>query len=354
MIFRLLRHRVKQLTIAATLAALTFNIQAAGRDYIYAVGSSTVYPFTTTVAEHFGRATQFPTPKIESTGTGGGMKLFCEGVGTQHPDIENASRRIKQSELDTCRKNGVKDVLEIQIGYDGIVLAHSRKSPSWELTLRQLWLALAKQVPDPQGGEKLIANPYQKWRDIDPSLPDLAIKVYGPPPTSGTRDAFVELAMEGGCKRFDWIKTIKDQDKHRFKEICHTIREDGAYVQAGENDTLIVRKLEADPGALGIFGFSFLDQNIDLISGASIEKVAPTFENIAEGAYPISRPLFIYVKKAHVDVIPGISQFLDEYTSEKAWGDEGYLSYKGLIPMPRQEREKYRRVARELIPLQSL
>lgn len=329
--------------------------QALGRDYIYAVGSSTVYPFTTLVAERFAKSTGFPAPKVESTGTGGGMKLFCEGIGVQHPDIENASRRIKPSEFETCQKNGVKEIIEIKIGYDGIVLAHSRKSPPWkDLTLRQVWLALAKQVPDPKGGEKLIPNPYQKWRDIDPSLPDLEIKVYGPPPTSGTRDAFVELAMEGGCSHFAWIKALKEKDEARFKEICHTIREDGAYVEAGENDTLIVRKLEADPHSLGIFGYSFLDQNIDLIAGAPVDGVEPTFENIAAGTYPISRPLYIYAKKAHLGMIPGIPQFLDEYTSEKAWGEEGYLADKGLIPMPKEEREKYRKIARELIPLQSL
>lgn len=341
-------------SLTALLAAFTLNTEAAGRDYIYAVGSSTVYPFTTTVAEHFGKATKFPTPKVESTGTGGGMKLFCEGVGVQHPDIEDASRRIKQSEFDRCKNNGVKEVVEIKIGYDGIVIAHSRKSPPWNLSLKQVWLALAKQVPDPKGGQKMIPNPFQKWKQIDANLPDLPIRVYGPPPTSGTRDAFVELAMEGGCQSFEWIKTIKNEDKHRFKEICHTIREDGHYIEAGENDTLIVRKLEADPNTLGVFGFSFLDQNIDLIAGAVVNGVEPTFENIADGAYPVSRPLFIYAKKAHAGLIPGLKEFLQEYTSEKAWGDEGYLTDKGLIPMPKVEREKYRNIALELTPLQAL
>ncbi|BCX80457.1 phosphate transport system substrate-binding protein [Methylomarinovum caldicuralii] len=347
--------RLLKTVTAAALGLLALQALAAGRDYIYVVGSSTVYPFTTTVAEHFGKATGFPTPKVESTGTGGGMKLFCAGVGVQHPDIEDASRRIKKSEFDRCQKNGVKDIVEVKIGYDGIVLAHSRRAPfKWDLTRRQIFLALAKQIPDPKQPGKLIPNPYQKWRQIDPSLPDIAIKVYGPPPTSGTRDAFVELAMEGGCKTFDWIKALKHEDKHRYKEICHGIREDGAYVEAGENDNLIVQKLEADPTTLGIFGYSFLDQNIDKIAGARVDGVEPTFENIAEGKYPVSRPLYIYVKKAHVGLIPGIPQFLDEYTSEKAWGDEGYLADKGLIPMPKEEREKYRKIARELIPLKSL
>jgi phosphate transport system substrate-binding protein len=336
-------------------AALCLSGQAFGRDYIYIVGSSTVYPFTTLVAERFAKNTKFPAPKVESTGTGGGMKLFCEGIGVNHPDIENASRRIKQSEFDTCRKNGVQEIVEIKIGYDGIVLAHSRTlKPLNHLTLKQIFLALAKQVPDPKGGEKLIPNPYKKWRDLDPSLPALPIKVYGPPPTSGTRDAFVELAMEGGCSSFPWIQALKEKDEGRFQEICHTLREDGAYIEAGENDTLIVRKLEADPEALGIFGYSFLDQNQDFIEGVVIEQVEPTFEHIAQGAYPISRPLYIYVKKAHVGMIAGIPQFLEEYTSEKAFGEEGYLADKGLIPMPKEEREKYRKIARELIPLKSL
>ncbi len=344
----------KTVTVAA-LGLLALQGQAAGRDYIYAVGSSTVYPFTTTVAEHFGKATEFPTPKVESTGTGGGMKLFCAGVGVQHPDVEDASRRIKKSEFERCRKNGVKDIVEVKIGYDGIVMAYSRKAPHrWNLTRRQIFLALAKQIPDPEHPGKLIANPYRTWRQIDPSLPDVAIKVYGPPPTSGTRDAFAELALEGGCKTFDWIKAIKHEDKKRYKAICHGIREDGAYVEAGENDNLIVQKLEADPNTLGIFGFSYLDQNVDKITGARVDGVEPTFENIAASQYPLSRPLFIYVKKAHVGLIPGIVQFLDEYTSEKAWGDEGYLTDKGLIPMPVEERKKYRKIARELIPLESL
>ncbi|GAB6068799.1 PstS family phosphate ABC transporter substrate-binding protein [Methylothermus subterraneus] len=334
---------------------MVLSAQALARDFIYVVGSSTVYPFTTTVAEHFAKSTKFPAPKVESTGTGGGMKLFCEGVGVQHPDLENASRRIKPSEFEACRKNGVKEIVEIKIGYDGIVVAHARRSPPWNgLTLKQLWLALAKQVPDPKGGEKLIANPYKTWRQIDPSLPDLAIRVYGPPPTSGTRDAFAELALEGGCSQFPWIQALKEKDEARFKQICQTVREDGAYIEAGENDTLIVRKLEADPSALGVFGYSFLDQNLDQIAGVPINGVEPSFENIAQGSYPVSRPLYIYAKKAHVGMIPGLAEFLQEYTSEKAFGEEGYLTDKGLIPMPKEEREKYRNVARNLIPLDTL
>jgi phosphate transport system substrate-binding protein len=328
---------------------ISSNIHAqSARDYVSIVGSSTVYPFATVVAEQFGKTTKYKTPKIESTGSGGGLKLFCAGVGVQHPDITNASRRIKKSECEICTANGVKDIVEIKIGYDGIVIASSKKSHPIKLTLKQVYLALAKKVPDPKGGQKLIQNPYKTWKDIDESLPDKKIEVLGPPPTSGTRDAFAELAMEGGCKSFDWIKAIKEKDKNRYKVICHTLREDGAYVEAGENDNLIVQKLDANPDALGIFGYSFLDQNTDKIQGAAINGVKPTFEAIAEQKYPISRPLFFYVKKAHVGVIPGVKEYLAEFTSEKAWGEYGYLSEKGMIPMPSAERKKYSKVAQEL------
>ncbi|MDH4318560.1 MAG: substrate-binding domain-containing protein [Desulfobulbaceae bacterium] len=324
------------------------------RDYISIVGSSTVYPFATVVAEQFGKATKFKTPKIEATGSGGGLKLFCAGVETEHPDIANSSRRIKQSELDNCAKNGVTEIIEVKIGYDGIVLANTKKAPHMRLSREEIFLALAKEVPDPKGGEKLIPNPYKKWKEINPALPDSAIEVLGPPPTSGTRDAFVELAMEGGANSFSWIKAIMNTDKHRHKEICHTVREDGAFVEAGENDNLIVQKLEANPDAVGIFGFSFLDQNSDKIQGSYIDGVEPTFEAIAEGQYSVSRPLYFYVKKAHVGVIPGIPEYLAEFTSEKAYGEEGYLADRGLISMPEQEREEFRENAKQLHVLQGL
>lgn len=321
------------------------------RDYITIVGSSTVYPFSTVVAEQFGKTTRFKAPKVESTGTGGGFKLFCGGVGVQHPDINDASRRIKASEFEMCRNNGVKEIVEVKIGYDGIAIAHSAEAKPMALSLREIFLALAKEIPDPKGSENLIPNPYNTWNEINPSFPDTKIEVLGPPPTSGTRDAFVELAMEGGCKTFSWIKDLKSKDKHAYKAICHSIREDGAYVEAGENDNLIVQKLEANPDALGIFGFSFLDQNTDKVTGLKVEGVAPEFEAIASGQYPISRPLFIYVKKAHVGVIPGITEFLQEFTSEKAWGEEGYLADKGLIPMPDAERQKFAEDVKNLKPL---
>ena len=335
-------------TLASLILALGAGA-AQARDQIRIVGSSTVFPFSTTVAERFGKSTDFKTPVVESTGSGGGLKLFCAGVGVQHPDMTNSSRRIKASEVNMCAENGVADIVEVKIGYDGIVIANSKKARRYDLTLKDLFLALAKDVPD--GNGKLIPNPYMTWNDVNPDLPSTKIEVLGPPPTSGTRDAFVELALEGGCKSFDWIKALKKSDNNRYKAICHTIREDGAYVEAGENDNLIVQKLEANPDALGIFGFSFLDQNTDKVQGSKIDGVEPEFELIAEGEYPVSRPLYFYVKKAHVGVIPGIAEFLAEFTSDKAVGEDGYLADKGLIPMPDDERAAWTETATGLVPL---
>lgn len=327
------------LAVAATLLlAGTAHAQSA-RDYISIVGSSTVYPFATAVAEQFGRGSSFKTPKVESTGTGGGFKLFCAGVGVQHPDINDASRKIKASEIETCAKNGVTEIVEINIGFDGIVVASSKKNKPMPLTIKDLWLALAKEVPDPTTG-KLVINNFKTWKDINATLPANKIEVLGPPPTSGTRDAFVELVMDHGCKEFEAIKELEKTDEKKAKAACQTIREDGAYIEAGENDNLIVQKLTANPNALGIFGYSFMEENLDKIQGEAINGIAPTFENIADGKYPISRPLFIYVKKAHVGVIPGIKEFIAEFTSEKAVGDEGYLSKKGLIPLPDAKRKQ--------------
>jgi phosphate transport system substrate-binding protein len=339
--------------LMTAIVAVGFSAPAkaqTGRDFIYIVGSSTVYPFSTVVAERFGRATEFKTPKVESTGSGGGLKLFCDGVGVDYPDITNSSRAIKQSEIDSCAGNGVTEIIEVKIGYDGIVFAHAQTAPSVSLTRKDIFLALAKEVPGGRDGE-LVENPYRTWADVNPDLPDIRIEVLGPPPTSGTRDAFVELAMEGGCKTFPWIKALKDTDGNSYKSICHTIREDGAFVEAGENDNLIVQKLEANPDAFGIFGFSFLDQNAEKVKGAAVDGTVPTFDAIADGEYPVSRPLFFYAKKAHVDVIPGLRGFLREFTSERAWGEEGYLSDRGLIPMPDEERREVAATVRDLKPL---
>lgn len=312
---------------------------AFARDQIRIVGSSTVFPFSTTVAERFGKNTEFKTPVVESTGSGGGLKLFCAGNGDSDPDITNASRRIKPSEVEKCAANGINDIIEVKIGYDGIVLANSVKAEAIDLTLKDLFLALAKNVPDGEG--KTRANPYQTWQQVNPSLPDAKIEVMGPPPTSGTRDAFVELAMEGGCKTFEWVKALRKTDKNAYKTLCHTIREDGGFIDAGENDNLIVQKLNANPSAFGIFGFSFLDQNLDTIQGNRINGVLPEFEKISDGSYPVSRSLQFYVKKSRIGKVPGIHEFMSEFASEKAWGPEGYLADKGLIPMSQAERREW-------------
>ncbi len=333
------------------VAAASCGSAASGRDYIAIVGSSTVYPFATTVAEQYGKTTKFKTPKIESTGSGGGMKLFCAGNGINTPDIINASRRIKYSEYKKCLKNGVNKITEVKIGYDGIVLANAKSAPLMHLSKKDIYLALAKDVPDPEGGENVVPNPYTTWKDVNPTLPDTKIEVLGPPPTSGTRDAFVELAMEGGCKTIDRIKALKKTGREKFKAICHTVREDGAYIEAGENDNLIVRKLETNPRALGIFGFSYLDQNADKIQGSIVDGEAPTFANIAVGRYPVSRPLYFYVKDSHVGVVPGIREYIAVFTGDRAWGPEGYLADKGLIPMPDDERKRFAADAAALKPL---
>lgn len=344
-----LKTAIASVAVAGSLAAM--SAPAMARDTISIVGSSTVYPFATVVAERFGRNTEFPTPKLESTGSGGGLKLFCEGIGTGHPDISNASRRMKKSEFDLCQNNGVEEITEVRIGADGIVIAHSNEAEKMDLSLEQIFLALAKEVPDPDGGSELVANPYQKWSDIDSSLPDMEISVMGPPPTSGTRDAFVEIAMEGGCTQFDAIASLEDSDEDRFKSVCHSMREDGPFIEAGENDNLIVQRLARDKGVLGIFGYSFLMENSGQIQAVTIDGVEPTPENISAEDYPVARSLFFYVKKAHVGVVPGIEEYVAEFTSEGAWGDNGYLVDVGLIPNPRNERVEIAKRAKDLQPM---
>ncbi len=348
-------HKLAIAGAAMALSMASTTVFAAARDYISIVGSSTVYPFSTVVAERFGKSTGNPTPKVESTGTGGGMKLFCSGVGSENPDITNASRQMKKSEFEMCQENGVKDIIEVQVGFDGIVVANSKESPLMKLTRKDLYLALAAKVPGADG--KLIDNPYKTWKEVNPTLPATKIEVLGPPPTSGTRDAFAELAMEGGAKKFADLAALRGstdeaeikslmaklgipagafnaKGKKVFQAVAQAIREDGPYIEAGENDNLIIQKLEANHDAMGIFGFSFLDQNSDKVQGSIIEGIAPEFDTIADKSYSVSRPLFFYVKKAHIGVIPGIDGFLAEFTSEKAWGGDGYLAEKGMIPMP--------------------
>ena len=311
---------MKKTLISICLLTTISNLAAAGRNTISVVGSSTVYPFSTVVAERFGKSTDFKTPKIESTGTGGGMKLFCAGAGIDTPDMSNASRRIKKSEFDKCQKNGVTSITEVLIGYDGIVIANSKKSKQMTVTRKELFLALAKDVPAKDGSETLVANPYKTWNEINPSLPKIKIEVLGPPPTSGTRDAFAEPVLEGGCKEFAWIKAIKKENKSKYKSICHGVREDHVYIEAGENDNLIVQKLAANPDAFGVFGFSFLDQNTDKLQGSKVDGVEPTFEAIANGSYPVSRPLFFYVKNSHVGKVPGVLEFLKEFYQRSGYG----------------------------------
>ncbi len=342
------------LIIASGLGVIisSITVSAQSRDHIDIVGSSTVYPFSTVVAETYGKKTGKKTPKVEATGSGGGMKLFCAGNGINTPDITNASRRIKKSEFEKCQSNGVKEIVEVQIGFDGIAIANSKQSEVMKISRKDLFLALAKNIPAQSGDGKLIPNPYKTWKDVNPDLPATKIEVLGPPPTSGTRDAFAELAMEGGCKSFAFIKALKKTNKKAYKTICHTLREDGAYIEAGENDNLIVEKLVKNPKALGIFGFSFLDQNSDKVQGAVIDGKELSFESIADGSYPISRPLYFYIKKSHVGKIPGIEAFLKEFTSESAWGDEGYLTDKGLIPLSEEKRKAMAVSAKALTPLE--
>lgn len=325
---------IKPIVLAATVL-FAFTTTAQARDQIRIVGSSTVFPFSTAVAEKFGKSTSFKTPVVESTGSGGGMKLFCAGIGLGHPDITNASRRIKKSEFSKCSAKGI-GITEVKIGFDGIVLANSKKTKALKITKKQIFQALAHKVPV---NGKLVANPYKMWSDIDPSLPNSKIEVLGPPPTSGTRDAFSELALEGGAKKFPTLAALRKKNKKAFKKVAHAVREDGAFVEAGENDNLIVNKLEANPNAYGIFGFSFLDQNSDKLHGASVDGELPTFENIAGGQYGVSRSLFFYVKHQHVAVVPGIKEFIAEFTNENTWGTEGYLVDKGLIPLPEATRK---------------
>ncbi len=338
-----------------TLAAMAFaavsvlSTAALARDQIRIVGSSTVYPFTTAVAEQFGK-TGGKAPVVESTGTGGGKKLYCAGVGEAHPDIVNASRPMKKAEFELCQANGVKDIIEIKIGLDGIVLAKAKSGPELSLQQEEVFLALAKEIHDEN--LKFIPNPYKNWKDVDPLLPETKIEVLGPPPTSGTRDAFLELVMEKGAKGFGALRDLKDADEKNgtkdYEKVWKSIRQDGGYVEAGENDNLIVQKIESNPNAVGIFGFSFLEENKSKISPVLIGGIEPTYENIASGKYPASRALFIYVKNAHIGVIPGIKEFLAEYSSTKAIGEDGYLVNKGLIAMPKEEIEKSAKTAGEL------
>ena len=329
---------MKRVLLTASLMALMAVPAFAARDQIRIVGSSTVYPFTTAVAEQFGKKTGMKTPVVESTGTGGGMKMFCEGVGEDKADGTNASRRIKKSEFEDCAKNGVTDIVEITVGFDGLTLAHSKAGTPMNTSFKNIFLALAKEVPGADG--KMVANPYMNWNEIDPALPAVKIEVLGPPPTSGTRDSFHELVMERGALEIESLAQMKKDDAKAFEAAWKSLREDGAYVEAGENDNVIVQKLEANPNAFGIFGFSFLEENAAKLAGVELGGVSPTFETISDGSYKASRKLYFYFKKQHVGVIPGLAEFVTEYVSDAATGEDGYLGEKGLVPLPTDMHEK--------------
>ncbi len=331
----------KSLIKILTLTTIFFaSQQAEARDQIRIVGSSTVYPFATVVAEEYGTKNDFRTPIVESTGTGGGFKLFCSGVGEQFPDIANASRKIKDSELDLCKANGVNNPIEVKIGFDGIVLANAITGSKYDLTKKEIFLALAKKVP--QNGV-LVDNPYKNWNEIDPKLPAKKIEVYGPPPTSGTRDAFAEIVMDGVCPSIpEFAKEFPDAEV--LKKQCQVLREDGVYIESGENDNLIVQKLKNNPDALGIFGYSYLEENRSVLQGSHVDGVEPAFENIASAKYGVSRSLYIYAKAEHIAVINGLKEYLKEFVSDEAIGEEGYVIAKGLIPLKKEERDAQRAV----------
>jgi phosphate transport system substrate-binding protein len=335
--------------VMALSAAFTGPVFAQARDQIRIVGSSTVFPFTTAVAENFGRTTSFRPPIVESTGTGGGMRLFCAGVGPSHPDVSNASRRITKSEFDTCRNNGVTEIVELKIGFDGIVVTTKRGAPKFNLTREQVWRALARQVPV---NGQWVNNPYTTWQQVDASLPNARIEVIGPPPTSGTRDSFNELMLQGGCANVAEVRAV--QDAAQRLRYCTQIREDGRFIEGGENDNLIVQRVAAGDGTvLGVFGFSFLEENLDKIEAKLIDGVEPKFETISEGKYPVARDMFIYAKKAHVGVIPGIREFLAEYVSDRAMGDNGYLEQKGLVILPQAALRQQQEGIRNLVSMTS-
>jgi phosphate transport system substrate-binding protein len=342
----------KFLSLSAALAvvgSVAFAGAASARDQIRIVGSSTVYPFTTAVAEQFGKATAGKTPIVESTGTGGGAKIFCEGVGVDKADVTNASRRMKKGEFELCQKNGVKDIVEINIGFDGLTLAQSKAGAPVKLTLAQVFMALAEQVPDKDG--KLVANPYKNWSDIDKSLPNIKIEILGPPPTSGTRDSMHELFMEKGAEQIESLKALKKSDAKAFDKVWKTVRKDGAYVEAGENDNVIVAKLEANKNAFGVFGYSFLEENQAKLRGVALDGVEPNFESIAADKYKGARRMYVYIKKAHVGVIPGLDKFAMEYISDKALGSDGYLAKKGLVTLPKAELEAVKKSVTAMTPL---
>jgi phosphate transport system substrate-binding protein len=336
----------KPLALAATaVMALSISATADARTQMRAVGSSTVYPFAKMVAERISRANpRLGSPIIESTGTGAGMKLFCAGIGERFPDVENASRRMKASEAKLCQQNGVKDITEIQVGIDGIAFATAQNSPLQNVTTREIYMALAKT---PWGKP----NRAKTWKDVNSRYPAIPIRVYGPPPTSGTRDALGELIMTAGCESNVAMAALKKSDENRYKAVCSGMREDGGFIEAGENDNLIVQKIEANSGTVGIFGYSYLEENLSRLKGIQINGVSPTYDTISSFKYPGARPLYIYIKNAHANAIPAVRAFAAEFTKESAFGPNGYLRRRGMIAAPNPVRARSQQAARGLRPL---
>ena len=322
-----------------------------GRAGVWAAGSSTVFPFTTRVAENFARTSGGAAPRVESLGTGGGIQAFCQGVGATTPDIANASRRMKKSEFEMCQANGVTDIVEIKIGYDGIVIATARNGESMNFRLQDLYLGLAKEVPG--AGDAFVANPATTWNQVNPGLPSQRIQVYGPPPTSGTRDAFLELGMAPGAKLIPAMAAVDEADGDRFEALAHTLREDNGWIDSGENDNAIVQTLTRTPGSMGVFGFSVLEQNMDTVKPLTIDGIAPSAGTIADGSYPLARSLYIYVKKQHVGVTPGLKEFVLEFMSDAAAGRGGYLQDRGLVPLPADELAAQRAIVAAMTPMAS-
>ena len=339
--------------VALLAVAACGNDQSAGnqtaRAGIWAAGSSTVFPFATRVAENYARTAGGAAPRVEALGTGGGIQAFCRGVGPNTPDIANASRQMKASEFEMCRANGVTDIVEIKIGYDGLVIATALNAPDYGFEGDDLYLALAKEVPGPGG--TFVANPNTTWSQVNPGLPATRIQVYGPPPTSGTRDSWLELAMAPSAEAIPAMAALAESDGDRFETLAHTLREDGAWIDSGENDNAIVQTLTRTPGSTGAFGYSFLEQNSNLVKAHAVNGVMPTLETIASGEYPISRSMFIYVKKQHIGVTPGLEQFVMEFMSAAAAGRGGYLQDRGLVPLQAAELAAQQAIARAMTPM---
>lgn len=341
--------RFRWLAIGILWCALPTWLSAGGqRSYLNIVGSASVDTFSAKVIQRFVELSDYASPQVQSRGTGDGFVLFCKGVGVFEPDLNLASRRMQPAEYDRCHANGVDDIVEIKIGYDGIVLAGSMEMPIMYLGRDDIYKGLAQDVPSPNGGNELVANPYVTWKTVNPALPGRAIRVLGPPAGSGAHYLLTRLVMEPGCHSFGRVRILKSQDPSAYRDACRTIRDDEFYMAAGDNDKVSLARLLEDPQGLAIFGFGFLNRNRESIHAMAIDGVLPTRQTVSDNSYPLSRPLYLYVKKAHVGRFPGIEGFVAEFTSEQAWGDEGYLVDAGLVPLPADERQRYARVAAAL------